>query len=560
MANIIDSINQARQMGASDDQILTEIMKQNPEKAKVFEEAFKRGAKATEIIDEIIRQNQSKQTISQPQKEEKSFLRKAAEFIASPVVGFGETLGTAIATPYISKAQQDIDVSRDIFVNRLIDLAKKEEDPEKRKKIIEVARKANEERIDIMSQIPAYQKSGREVVGEAIGTAAYVLPGAGKSLAAKSAFTGGLFGASGGLRATERGENLEESQETIGKTILKTGISTGVGAGVGWLIGKGTEVLSNFLKDKLPVWLSRVSRVPEESLQYQAERPKEVGQALKNILKEEKGAKTLTEKLTQKSGQKALAQAQESVKLLRKQLTQEWQSAVDSIIEKQTEKRVGLTDRESQLIGKYLNKYLVEGAPKNLKNLSFKEMIDIYTKLNDLYSKPALQRSPEGVPIASLLKSLKTKMINNFGEDVGNLLSNYSNQKAAYDALDTILKAYRDKDVKAQQMAYNTLKNIFNENKEIYLKTLLEFAEKNKDIFNVLDVFSALTTKSNVPERIGELGAGEILRTIGARLFRLPFTPYRAGQWARAAGIEAWKNESLRKFLLGLMLNYVFEK
>lgn len=58
--NIADSILEARKRKASDDTILAQIIKQNPEKAEVFTEARNRGANATLILNEMIKQNSYK--------------------------------------------------------------------------------------------------------------------------------------------------------------------------------------------------------------------------------------------------------------------------------------------------------------------------------------------------------------------------------------------------------------------------------------------------------------------------------------------------------------------
>ncbi len=58
--SIIKSINKAREKGISDEKILQEIIGQNPEKGKVFQEALKRGAKASQVLDETIKQNLQK--------------------------------------------------------------------------------------------------------------------------------------------------------------------------------------------------------------------------------------------------------------------------------------------------------------------------------------------------------------------------------------------------------------------------------------------------------------------------------------------------------------------
>jgi len=53
--SIADSIKEARRMGASDQEILQEIVRQNPGRKKSIDEAKSRGANPTQILNEIIR-------------------------------------------------------------------------------------------------------------------------------------------------------------------------------------------------------------------------------------------------------------------------------------------------------------------------------------------------------------------------------------------------------------------------------------------------------------------------------------------------------------------------
>jgi peptidoglycan hydrolase-like protein with peptidoglycan-binding domain len=54
--SIIDSIRKARSLGIEDEEILKEIIKQNPEKGVIFEEKIRKGIKASQIIEEIIQE------------------------------------------------------------------------------------------------------------------------------------------------------------------------------------------------------------------------------------------------------------------------------------------------------------------------------------------------------------------------------------------------------------------------------------------------------------------------------------------------------------------------
>ena len=65
---VTDSINTARQRGASDDLIVEQLLKQNPQKAASIGEAKKRGANSSVILDEIIKQNQKQTLIEKPKE------------------------------------------------------------------------------------------------------------------------------------------------------------------------------------------------------------------------------------------------------------------------------------------------------------------------------------------------------------------------------------------------------------------------------------------------------------------------------------------------------------
>jgi hypothetical protein len=63
---VVESIKKAREKGVSDDAILSEIRKQNPEKEEFFKKAQERGALSTAILDEIIKQNSPSQEEAVP--------------------------------------------------------------------------------------------------------------------------------------------------------------------------------------------------------------------------------------------------------------------------------------------------------------------------------------------------------------------------------------------------------------------------------------------------------------------------------------------------------------
>ncbi len=63
---VVESIKKAREKDVSDDLILQEIRKQNPEKNPFFEKAIERGATPTKILDEIIKQNTLQESVQKP--------------------------------------------------------------------------------------------------------------------------------------------------------------------------------------------------------------------------------------------------------------------------------------------------------------------------------------------------------------------------------------------------------------------------------------------------------------------------------------------------------------
>lgn len=78
--SVIDSINQAREKGASDDMIMAEIIKQNPQKAAVFQQASKAGASSQEILNEVVKQNT---VVTPPDAREVADLKSAQTYGAS---------------------------------------------------------------------------------------------------------------------------------------------------------------------------------------------------------------------------------------------------------------------------------------------------------------------------------------------------------------------------------------------------------------------------------------------------------------------------------------------
>lgn len=100
---ITDSINAARAKGASDDQIVQEIVKQNPAKAQVFQSATAKGANSKQILDEVLKQNggqaNSSATPTPNLPDNRSLLEKAGDAVNTvfPGAKIGEGIANSIA-------------------------------------------------------------------------------------------------------------------------------------------------------------------------------------------------------------------------------------------------------------------------------------------------------------------------------------------------------------------------------------------------------------------------------------------------------------------------------
>ena len=83
--SIIDSIQKARKKEIKDNEILQEIIRQNPKKGKIFTEALEKGVNPTQILNEIIKKNIP--AFSPPEKPKKEVVPPPVEkTVESPLV------------------------------------------------------------------------------------------------------------------------------------------------------------------------------------------------------------------------------------------------------------------------------------------------------------------------------------------------------------------------------------------------------------------------------------------------------------------------------------------
>jgi len=93
---IAQSILKARERGASDDLILNEILKQNPQKETTFTEARRRGASSTLILKEVLKQNPMFKSDVEP-KEPKGFFERVGARFGERKGELGETFRQTVA-------------------------------------------------------------------------------------------------------------------------------------------------------------------------------------------------------------------------------------------------------------------------------------------------------------------------------------------------------------------------------------------------------------------------------------------------------------------------------
>jgi len=268
--NINDKINQARQKGASDEDIMKSIINSNPNKATSFAKAFQQGANPSQILDEISKQVSDSQQSPKQKKDDRGFFRKAGDFFTSSTQKFGETIGAAasVIDPKTRKTRQESLSSTNELIEDYIQMARDEEDIEKKKKLLAAAESLAQTAgdYDIFNN-EEYQKTAKQILGEGAGTALEVLSfgtyGKGvkgvqaltkagskatptatkfiteaakqtvKQTAIKGATTGGVVGAlEGGARAAQEDESVFKG------TFTGAAIGAIVGGATGFLAGK----------------------------------------------------------------------------------------------------------------------------------------------------------------------------------------------------------------------------------------------------------------------------------------------------------------------------------
>lgn len=368
------------------------------------------------------------------------------------------------------------------------------------------------------------------------------------------------------------GQGAKTFLKTAGTQALKTG-AVGAGLGttgalaqnktlpealksgaVGFGIGATGSSLVSFLKgglSQVPRLLSYTSDVPPKVLERQFLNPEISAQAVKDV---------------KAIGQEGLlGQVQSGIRDLRISLSNEFDKGKKALIEKFTNQRTGLNTAEQNLLKVVSDTYPSKvSIPQDVNNLSLSESLDLYKDLNKI---KGFTGAPYEVAARELRSLVRDKIVNTFGGKQGvvdNFLKNYSYEKSAHDAMDSLFKAYKTQNPIAQTTALNALKNVFKENKPAYLNTIKVFEQKTG--VNVLDKIGALQLQKIMPKNLLGASGNLTARNIAQDLLSPITSPRLAGLESRTAGklvnpsTERWKTvqtgiKSLGRLMSGQLSN-----
>lgn len=232
---ILESIANAKKRGATPDQIVAEIMRQNPDKAVSFQTAQQRGASTTQILQEIEKQNVSTGAVipQAPQAREgglipqaraaqeplperqgflKRFSRKSGKAGLAVGKGIGKLggflfptlsdLGSAIALPEAGEKQAESTQRYLELGDRVTNSLRTSKAPrEEKERIIQLYRSSAPE---VLQSNPIFNKSAPEIIGRGMqtGVSAAGFLGGFQALGAKAIAKFGLK--TGGKQALAR--------------------------------------------------------------------------------------------------------------------------------------------------------------------------------------------------------------------------------------------------------------------------------------------------------------------------------------------------------------------
>lgn len=202
-------------------------------------------------------------SLSFPEKD-KGFLERTS------VGGFGESIGTALAVPGARKLQEQTTEQSASMQNAILRQLQDPNVPRERKEVI--LRMVQNQSDDILGSVKEFQKSTKQVLGEAAGTLATAAIGA-----AAPGTVVGRVGMGIGVGALAGGGKAAR-EEASGKDILK---STAVGGAIGGAISGAFEGVggllkmargTQFVKDKTTNVYNKELQPPTKELETQIKR------------------------------------------------------------------------------------------------------------------------------------------------------------------------------------------------------------------------------------------------------------------------------------------------
>lgn len=282
---IADSINEALKRGASPDDVMNEIARQNPQKAASFKTAMQRGANSQQILNEIVRQNSNPGASSfgaepKPQDQSsKGFLGGVGKFLGIEKLGRG--IGRAadnLFTNDIGQLQDQqasqIDAS-DPRVQKILRTGT----PEQKSRMAKLLGRPDATP-QAISDIGTGGLRTRDVVSSAaetaltLGTAGLANPTRLGAKVAQGAAVGAGFGAAEGIAG--QGQNAGE----IASDIL-------AGGATGAVVGGGLPLAMKGAASAFKVIASKFSGVPKEAINRAVNNPQLIGQAISKYAKDD---------------------------------------------------------------------------------------------------------------------------------------------------------------------------------------------------------------------------------------------------------------------------------
>lgn len=204
-----------------------------------------------------------------------------------------------------------------------------------------------------------------------------------------------------------------------------------------------------------------------------------------------------------------LASARSGVTQLRKKMTQMWNDRLPIIADTYKDIRTGLEDTQISQLTKVIDEFGINPdlIPKNLKNISALESVNLIKGLNELDSL-AVKASPKGAIVRQLKDELKTKIVNSFGGksgEVAKLWKDYSVKSDILKNANDIVNTYKT-NPKATVTAKNRLMAIFDENKPEFL-TAIKDLEKETGV-KITGNVASTKFKNWLPEYILKADGG----------------------------------------------------